>query len=171
MNKFNKLYKLIIEEIESSNKKESLISLIKCIKFTDNDLKLILEGINLAADASNDSKWSMQDLKKYLEVKPNIFFIKKGGAKIGVVFLSIDGGYNEIGNFAIFKKYQGKGYGLQSLKVIIDYLRKLHPGQDIEIGVAETNTKAINLYKNVGFKITKTGEEKSGRFYQMTLDA
>ena len=29
----------------------------------------------------------------------------------------------------------------------------------------------LNLYKNVGFKITKTGEEKSGRFYQMTLDA
>ena len=136
-----------------------------------DELSLILEGINLAADASNDPKWTMQDLRKYLEVKPNIFFIKKEEEKIGIVFLGIDGGHNEIGNFAIFKKYQGKGYGLQALKVIIDYLRKLHPGKDIEIGVAEKNTKAVNLYKKVGFKITKTGEEKSGRFYRMTLDA
>lgn len=152
-------------------KKFDKLELEKVKNPSNDDLSLILEGINLAADASNDSKWTMQDLKKYLEVKPNIFFIKKGEEKIGVVFLGIDGGYNEIGNFAIFKKYQAKGYGLQALKVVIDYLRKLYPGRDIEIGVAERNTKAVNLYKKVGFKITKTGEEKSGRFYKMTFDS
>ena len=147
------------------------LELAKVKNSSSDELSLILEGINLAADASNDPKWTMQDLEKYLEVKPNIFFIKKEEEKIGIVFLGIDGGHNEIGNFAIFKKYQGKGYGLQALKVIIDYLRKLHPGKDIEIGVAEKNIKAVNLYKKVGFKITKTGEEKSGRFYRMSLDA
>lgn len=138
---------------------------------SEEEMKLILEATNLAADASNDPRWTMNELRKYLKVKPNIFFIYKDGEPIGVVFLGIDRGYNEIGNFAIFKKYQGKGYGLQSLKVIIDYLRKIHPEQDITIGVAEKNTKAVNLYKKVGFKITEVGEEKTGKFYQMVLDS
>lgn len=57
----------------------------------------------------------------------------------------------EIQQFFIDCRFQDKGYGYVSLKLIIDYMYIERKYETIEISVKREDTKAINLYKKIGF--------------------
>ena len=62
----------------------------------------------------------------------------------------------------IDKKYQGKGYGKQSLQVIIDDI-KLELFNDVDsiiLACYEDNHIAINLYKSLGFEYMQSYNTK-----------
>ncbi len=54
--------------------------------------------------------------------------------------------------FLISKDYQGRGYGKNSLSMMITYLKNAYNPKNIYLSVFKENTKAIGLYQNFGFK-------------------
>lgn len=49
-------------------------------------------------------------------------------------------------------RYQGKGYGKTSVKVLIEHILRKYGNIDIYLSVYEKNKHAIQLYINCGFK-------------------
>ncbi len=70
------------------------------------------------------------------------------GKIVGVAFA--DG--SEVDEISIDPEFQGKGYGRQLLRGIVNDLLSKH--KEVIIGVAEINKKAYNLYMSEGFKVT-----------------
>ena len=63
-------------------------------------------------------------------------------------------------SFAISPESRGKGYGELLLRHVIDKLEEeMETTENIILWVRLTNITAINLYKKVGFTITKVMEE------------
>ena len=61
---------------------------------------------------------------------------------------------NEIDDLLVKKAYQGKGYGKQILLWALENINS----DTVILHVAEWNQRALNLYKSVGFEVTKTIE-------------
>ncbi|MBO4735782.1 MAG: GNAT family N-acetyltransferase [Paludibacteraceae bacterium] len=154
----NEFYSL--EALSDKQEKESQIKIVPIEKDNEEHLKLILEGCNLDSVASGDELWSLQDVKDAIKLgydaheRPHggkhFFLLKLKEEFVGMC--TICG--NALSGFAIFKQYQGKGYGKQSLKAIIQKMRSGNENKEIVLRVAKKNTKALNLYKSCGFEIT-----------------
>ena len=71
--------------------------------------------------------------------------------------------------FLIDHRYQHKGYGKNSVELIIDQLHKEFPGMDIRLSVYEDNEVAISLYESFGFKFN--GERDINGEAVMILEA
>ena len=63
--------------------------------------------------------------------------------------------YN-IWQLMIDKHYQGKGYGIEALLLVINHLIEKHNTPEIYLAYEPNNSVAENLYSSVGFK--RTGE-------------
>ena len=69
---------------------------------------------------------------------------------------------------------RGKGYGKQMLSLAIDYAQQELGAKRITLGVFCDNNSAVECYKSVGFRISRTdayvidGEEWKG--FEMTTD-
>lgn len=50
---------------------------------------------------------------------------------------------------------QGKGFGEKALRLFLQHLFSKYPLKEIEIDCLASNTRAINLYRKVGFTVTK----------------
>ena len=61
---------------------------------------------------------------------------------------------NEIDDLIVNKKYQQKGYGKQLLLFGMQQIRRKN-NQPIKLHVAEWNQHAFNMYKKVGFEVTR----------------
>lgn len=53
--------------------------------------------------------------------------------------------------YLIDYRYQGKGYGRQALKALIDLIFTIYKCEEIYLSVYEDNIAALSLYKSVGF--------------------
>lgn len=53
----------------------------------------------------------------------------------------------------IDSRYQRRGYGKESVKMILNRIQKEFPGKDIYISAYEDNRVAISLYQSFGFRI------------------
>ena len=53
--------------------------------------------------------------------------------------------------FMIDSKFQGRGYGKQSLDVLIRHIEKLYNTSEIYLSIFEENILALEMYKNLGF--------------------
>ncbi len=51
----------------------------------------------------------------------------------------------------IDKRYQKRGYGIASIKLAIDILKAVNKNTPIKIAVEQSNKKAQDLYKSMGF--------------------
>lgn len=60
----------------------------------------------------------------------------------------------ELQQFLIDIKHQNRGYGYNSLKLILDHLYVERRYEDVEVCVKKKDIKAINLYRKIGFKDT-----------------
>ena len=74
---------------------------------------------------------------------------------MGGVSFEQDGAY--IFGFGIIPKYQGKGFGKDMLKLILQDLIKQNV-EKIMIDVNSENEKAFNLYKKYGFEVQTSFE-------------
>ena len=54
--------------------------------------------------------------------------------------------------FMIDRNFQGKGYGKQSLGVLIRHIKKLYNVSEIYLSIFEENSLALKMYKNLGFE-------------------
>ena len=63
---------------------------------------------------------------------------------------------NEIDDLLFDKKFQGQGYGRKILLWALENIKS----DNVILHVAEWNERAVNLYKSVGFEVTKTMEIK-----------
>ena len=148
---------------EALSDKESDISISKH-NGSKEELEIIRQCVNLAGRSINpkDDGYDMTTFEKLVDdndAKGPYWIIRNGNDIIGSVsFRSSTVGADKvykcsaINDFAILEKYQGKGLGKKALLVIIAYIRKTMKNKDIGLGVGENNTKAICLYKSVGFK-------------------
>lgn len=60
----------------------------------------------------------------------------------------------ELQQFFIDIRYQNRSHGYEALKLILEYLYVERRYENVEVCVKEKDTKAINLYKRIGFKDT-----------------
>ncbi len=62
---------------------------------------------------------------------------------------------NKIGTLSIFvgeEKERNKGYGTEALKLLLDYGFNVLNLNNINLSVFSFNKRAIDFYKNIGFK-------------------
>ena len=57
----------------------------------------------------------------------------------------------ELQQFMIDHKYQGKGYGSEALRLILNELRKENHFDHVEVCVNKEDTVAIHVYEKLGF--------------------
>lgn len=129
-------------------------------------------------DEENIYKWEMESIDPSKRTKPRIIKLMQQDAKesvnhakmimyngetIGMYdVVPIDGGeWTYIGEIYIVEEHRNKGIGTALLKDTIEKHDR------IKLRVASSNTKAIKLYKSLGFEVVKKEDTKS---YIMTLD-
>ena len=147
---------------EALSDKESDVSISK-YNGSKEELEIIRQCVNLSARSINpkDEGYDKATFEKLVNNKDKgpYWIIRNGDDIIGSVSIrsstvGADKVYkcSAINDFAILEEYQSKGLGKKALLAIIDYIRKTMKYKDIGLGVGENNTKAISLYKSVGFK-------------------
>lgn len=75
---------------------------------------------------------------------------KSNNQIIGTSWMSFDGRRIHLHHFAIKPDRQGKGLSKSLVKKSLEFARE--KGYQIKLEVHQSNTKAINLYKNAGFQ-------------------
>lgn len=78
--------------------------------------------------------------------------LTKNNTQIARCHLYIHGTYASIFDFEVTKKNRHKGYGKESLLLIIEYLQK-RDITSISLHVSSTNPTALNLYTKYGFTV------------------
>jgi len=90
----------------------------------------------------------------YRDHNAKVFAIADEAAIVGVAlvreFSDEPLGY-ELQQFMIDQKHQGKGYGTQALRLILDELRKEHHFDHVEVCVKKDDAVAIHVYEKMGF--------------------
>ena len=76
----------------------------------------------------------------------------KEGDTVTVTEGVLPSNYYYIWRFMIDKRYQGKGYGKEMLRLAVKYSFEILKAEKITLGVFENNTSAHGCYKSVGFK-------------------
>lgn len=127
-------------------------------KATESDVYLICDIRNkYAKEYLHDSRTFTyeQSLKWFKENNPNYYIILNKNIAIG---------YFRISNHSIINKnlyigadihplYCNKGLGYKSYILFLDYIFTKYDLHKVSLEVLETNEKALNLYKKIGFKI------------------
>lgn len=76
--------------------------------------------------------------------------------------------FYELCRLMIHHAYQGRGYGKEAIKIIIEEMKKIEGCKEICLSFYPENIKAKNLYEDVGFK--NTGEIINGELlYSLKL--
>ncbi len=150
----------------SINQWEEILSL----SVSKNQIDYIETSEKCLEDAKNDAydiKWNFYGV--YLE--QSII----GFAMFGVQRLKVFP-FEQVwlDRFVIDEKFQGKGYGKNSLQLIIDNLYRKYENKKIYLSVYEENVTATELYLKLGFKKTRfkepTGERIMTRKYSSDED-
>lgn len=95
----------------------------------------------------------MEQLQSYYFEEGSVF-LKRNKEYIGYGQIIIENDIPVIVNFGIIQKYRGRGYS----KYLLSYLLNIIYQNDFHktvIKVWNSNYKALNLYKSVGFKVRK----------------
>ena len=106
--------------------------------------------------ASNEDSWKAA---KENEKTARPFAIYCDGKMIGFTMFAFDEAYEDpddrywLWRFMIDENLQGKGYGTEALKVIIQYFKD-HGANNIRLSTKETNTHALSMYRKAGFHDT-----------------
>lgn len=93
----------------------------------------------------------------YRNYNPRVFGIKSEENIIGMLMirdLNEEPKCYELQQFFIDIRHQNQGYGYKSLKLILDYLYVERRYESVEVCVKKKDSKAIKLYKKIGFKDT-----------------
>ena len=103
------------------------------------------------------------------------FAIYNNDEIVGFVMLDIDGDRDGskrrcgLWRFMIDKKYQGKGYGKESMKLILEYAKKTLNSKEMETSIVKENIIAEKLYKSFGFEFNGEVDEDDERIMLLNL--
>lgn len=90
----------------------------------------------------------------YRNCNANIFVIANEESIVGVAlvreFTDEPLGY-ELQQFMIDQKYQGRGYGSEALRLILEELRMENHFDHVEVCVKKEDSAAIHVYEKLGF--------------------
>ncbi len=90
----------------------------------------------------------------YRDCNVRIYVIENDGTVIGVSlvreFTDEPLGY-DLQQFMIDQRYQGKGYGTEALRLLLDEIRQEGHYDHVEVCVKKVDIAAIHLYKKNGF--------------------
>ena len=94
--------------------------------------------------------WSDEAFRHCLDAGYQVWGVEIDSKLIGFIIISVKAGESHIMNICVDPHHQRQGYGLQLLEHGLKEARAGHA--DIAIlEVRQTNTKAIRLYKKLGF--------------------
>ena len=154
------------------------------IKFKLTTKRLFLRNFREKDDFSNYFEMLKKQSKKYLAVnhhetkKKDIFlkikdyegilvaiFLKDKKVNIGTVGLSAVNKKNSSCNIGILihNKYKRRGYAFEAMERVIKYSHLKLDIKNIYLWVKKNNLDAINLYKKLGFNISKSKKKYSQR--------
>ncbi len=138
--------------------------IITNLSVNDEQSHFIETSLHCLNDAKSDAynmKWNFYGI---YEDNNLIGFAMHG--KTGFMFFS----QVWLDRFMIDKNYQGKGYGKESMKLIIKKMQEDYSCKKLYLSVHENNYAAIRLYEKLGFKKTilkePTGERIMKRINQ-----
>jgi RimJ/RimL family protein N-acetyltransferase len=107
-------------------------------------------------------KSTLEDLREYISRKisdPNCFFLgvfnKNNDEHIGNVKLELVDKKKKRFDFGILignKSYWGQGFGLEAIRLTIDYAFKQLQFNEIELGVIKDNERARRAFTTAGFR-------------------
>ena len=127
-----------------------------------DSLKLRVADAQADYIASNAS--SVEAAEEHADVaRP--FVIYADGVPVGFTMLAFEPDYEDpddrywLWRFMIDERYQGRGYGREALKRIIEYFKQ-NGATKVRLSTKESNRGAIRLYQSAGFK--PTGEVIDG---------
>ena len=110
-----------------------------------------LSALKCLSDSLFNDGWTQKQFQDELEnYNAKIFLLENNNQIVGFVCLRTNTDEMEILNIGVGKDFQGKGYGKILLQKAIEYAEKKQITQ-IFLEVREDNTKALNLYKTMGF--------------------
>ena len=93
------------------------------------------------------------DIQRKLKVQPEMFFVACIDERIvGSVMAGYDGHRGWINYLAVLPEYQGKGIAAQLMNRAEERLRHVDCPK-INLQVRTSNTKVIEFYKKIGFKV------------------
>ena len=90
----------------------------------------------------------------YRDSHANVIGIVADGIPVGLAMvrnMDDEPACYELQQFMIDKNYQGKGYGLEALKLILDSLKMEQKYDCVEVCVKMEDSQAIHVYKKAGF--------------------
>ncbi|MEG2869566.1 MAG: GNAT family N-acetyltransferase [Terrisporobacter sp.] len=87
----------------------------------------------------------------------NLYLVCNDDVVIGFACILLDeeGDLNLL-KFMIDYNYQGKGYAKQALLLLLDLIKSQAPKDEVWLSVHPNNTKAVDLYKKIGFTQQQT---------------
>lgn len=156
------------ESPESLGLSKSSITLRELNPSDHAEIKYVVDTADLINDDPDDyKKWTPDDVKKDLQNGRQFFLLMRESEVIGSIgVMFYDDNTVDLFNLGIFPKYQGKGYGKQSVCATIQYVLEHNPNTtEIYICAYKTNQKVCHLYESMGFKIVETRE----KMYLMVL--
>lgn len=156
------------ESPESLGLSKSSITLRELNPSNHAEIKYVMDTADLINDDPDDyKKWTPDDVKKDLQNGRQFFLLMRESEVIGSIgVMFYDDNTVDLFNLGIFPKYQGKGYGKQSVYATIQYVLEHNPNTtEIYICAYKTNQKVCHLYESMGFKIVETRE----KMYLMVL--
>lgn len=132
---------------------------------------MFVRGITLA----KEKKYILDRIKGKVKDVLHFCIDTKDGVHIGAISLESIQKRNKNASFGIIigdKNYWSKGYGEEASRLILEYGFKQLKLHRVELDVYSYNTRAIGLYKKLGFKKEAVRREHNfynGKFYDTII--
>lgn len=91
-----------------------------------------------------------ETIESSIKIGGKLLVLIEGRQIIGTSWMTFDGRRIHLHHFAINPDFQGIGYSKHLVRQSLQFAKE--KGCQIKLEVHRSNTKAINLYKNAGFK-------------------
>lgn len=130
--------------------------MIRLEKITPANWRLGLKVSKEQKEFVADSPGILARAYAYRESRSNAFVVYNDDTPVGMVlYYDCDelGAY-DLSQFFIDERYQGNGYGIKAMELILDLMKKDGKFDRVELCYIDGNDAARNLYEKLGFSLT-----------------
>jgi ribosomal protein S18 acetylase RimI-like enzyme len=110
---------------------------------------------------------SIEEFRHLLKTVGQVYSINRNDNITGFYWIEGRGEELHLHGLIIKEKHQGEGIGTQTLKMLEEEYES--DKEYIELGVHQTNERAINLYQKLGYRIVATKEDLGFHIMRKTL--